>query len=259
MEPDNKISTEVSQKNTDPVLYFDNDNNFVLVYKKTEKLASAVYMVTGLFFESEPMKWTLRKKVGELLSFILSYKDVQDGARGEFVYDVKTQVTGLVSLLDISLHGGLISQMNFSILKKEFLNLISLISDTGFSLNVPIVNNLSKTFFDVSPAYLANLKKDSDGEKIYRTPESTNLIQKMSLSNIKDKTFGADKDNLKKATRQSIILGLLRKKKELTIKDIAAVIKDCSEKTIQRELNSFISAGLLKREGVRRWSKYSLA
>ncbi|MCX6702079.1 MAG: hypothetical protein NTX96_02725, partial [Candidatus Zambryskibacteria bacterium] len=66
-------------------------------------------------------------------------------------------------------------------------------------------------------------------------------------------------DNLKKSNRQNVILDLLKRKKELTIKDISLVIKDCSEKTIQRELNSFISIGVLKRAGVRRWSKYSLA
>ena len=42
MEPSNKISTEVAQNNIDPVSFFDLNNDFVLAYKKTEKLASAV-------------------------------------------------------------------------------------------------------------------------------------------------------------------------------------------------------------------------
>ncbi len=46
---------------------------------------------------------------------------------------------------------------------------------------------------------------------------------------------------------------------EATIKDIAEVITDVSEKTIQRELNSLIEKGQVLRQGERRWSKYSLA
>lgn len=257
MEPDNKISTEVSTKNTDPVSFFDNNNQFVLAYKKTEKLASAVYMVTGLFLDSEPMKWALRKKVGELLSFTLTYKDTPEGGLGDFVYNIKTQVTELVSLIDVSFHGGLVSQMNFSIIRQEFLNLVNILSTQESSTNISQNSSLSKTFFDVSQSHSSFAKNDLD--RIYKTSESATEIQRMSFTDLKDRGLNINKNNLKKSARQSVILGLLKKKKELSIKDIAAVIKDCSEKTIQRELNYFISTGLLKRRGVRRWSKYSLA
>ncbi len=51
---------------------------------------------------------------------------------------------------------------------------------------------------------------------------------------------------------------VLEAKPESTIKDIAEVITDVSEKTIQRELNSLIEKGQVIRQGERRWSKYSL-
>ena len=43
------------------------------------------------------------------------------------------------------------------------------------------------------------------------------------------------------------------------IKDVSPLIKGCSEKTIQRELLSMVKSGILKKEGEKRWSKYSLA
>jgi len=52
---------------------------------------------------------------------------------------------------------------------------------------------------------------------------------------------------------------VLEAKPEATIKDIAEVITDIGEKTIQRELNSLIEKGQVIRQGERRWSKYSLA
>jgi len=57
----------------------------------------------------------------------------------------------------------------------------------------------------------------------------------------------------------SFILDLVRKRKSLSIKEIAAVIKDCSEKTIQRELAALISQGLVRKVGERRWSLYTPA
>jgi len=51
---------------------------------------------------------------------------------------------------------------------------------------------------------------------------------------------------------------VLEAKPQATIKDIAEVITDVSEKTIQRELNSLIEKGQVVREGERRWSKYSV-
>lgn len=58
--------------------------------------------------------------------------------------------------------------------------------------------------------------------------------------------------------RAERIKTVLEAKPNATIKDIAEIITDVSEKTIQRELNSLIEKGQVRREGERRWSKYSV-
>src|SRR3989344_4256828 len=254
MERENKLSAEVSNKNIEPISFFNENEGFVLAYKKTEKLASAVYMVTSLFSNDEPMKWTLRKKVADVLSFILKYKDIPEGGSNDFIYEAKTKTLELISLLEISLRGGLVSQMNFSILKTEFLNLITLLNSYSSNTYFPSANEISKKYFDEFSPVTGYSNLHTKTKELSKSNDS----QQMSLSNIKDRGIISSQENEKKTNRQNIILSLIRKKKELTIKDIAVVIKDCSEKTIQRELNSFISAGILKRAGVRRWSRYSL-
>lgn len=244
MEPEKKHSTDLANINLDPISFFDKDADFVLAYKKTEKLASALYMVTNLFSDNEPIKWTLRKKVAELLSFMLTYKDTAGLDQSDFVYSAKSKVLEMVSFLEISFRGGLVSQMNLSVLKHEFNNLVAILNDSKTSSKNPFHENIHKAFF-----------ADNDG--FYGMTDSTVSTSRIP-SVIKDKENTADVDNLKRSNRQNVILGLLKKKKELNIKDIAIFIKDCSEKTIQRELNSFISLGVIKRAGVRRWSKYSL-
>jgi DNA-binding HxlR family transcriptional regulator len=42
----------------------------------------------------------------------------------------------------------------------------------------------------------------------------------------------------------------------MTVKDIAQTIKDCSAKTIQRELNALIKAKVIDKTGQRRWTLY---
>ena len=76
MDKDNKISTDLFYKNIDLLSYFKDDDDFVFISKKTEKLATAIYIVSNLFSDNEPAKWTLRTKVLDLLSFILSYKEI---------------------------------------------------------------------------------------------------------------------------------------------------------------------------------------
>ncbi len=57
--------------------------------------------------------------------------------------------------------------------------------------------------------------------------------------------------------RAERIKTVLEAKPEATIKDVAEIVTDVSEKTIQRELNSLIEKGQVKRTGERRWSRYS--
>ncbi|MEK7182326.1 MAG: hypothetical protein AAB679_01045, partial [Patescibacteria group bacterium] len=59
-----------------------------------------------------------------------------------------------------------------------------------------------------------------------------------------------------KEKRRTLIKNLMKNNRFIMIKDIMKLMKDCSEKTIQRELNSMVTENIIKREGTRRWSKY---
>ena len=63
---------------------------------------------------------------------------------------------------------------------------------------------------------------------------------------------------IKKLSRREQILALFVRGVDVSIKDIAAKIKGCSEKTIQRELNSLLYDNLIERIGEKRWSRYVL-
>lgn len=58
--------------------------------------------------------------------------------------------------------------------------------------------------------------------------------------------------------RRSAILSIVRKIGTVGIKDIALTLSDISEKTIQRELVAMVNEGILRKDGDRRWSRYSV-
>jgi Fic family protein len=65
--------------------------------------------------------------------------------------------------------------------------------------------------------------------------------------------------------RTNKIISIIKDKKALpenqtgvSIKDISLSFTDCSEKTIQRELNSLVAKGQLKKTGAKRWSRYAV-
>jgi hypothetical protein len=91
-------------------------------------------------------------------------------------------------------------------------------------------------------------------------PSSETLPQPVSVKDNKGQNKSV-KDNASfsqgQSKRAGLILEFVRKHKNVSIKDIAKVIRDCSEKTIQRELAFLIQQGLVQKQGERRWSIYS--
>jgi hypothetical protein len=255
METERKENIPViSGKNVDFTSFLEKDGTFLFVYKKTEKISAAIYLITNFFSDTEPMKWALRQRTTDLLSFIVTYKNESDMERVEFINNAKNKILELVSFLEIASLATLMSTMNFSILRDEFLHVLKTI-ETFLNIQTDTTNKylLPKSFFDLSRA------NTSDRHTVPVTSGyAVGQGVPHSYSGIKDTSLLKDNTVFKRSNRQNIILGLFKKKNELTIKDIAQVIKDCSEKTIQRELISFIGAGVLKKTGERRWSKYSL-
>jgi len=256
-----------------PISYFKKDKNFVFVHQKLEKLGAAIYMITNFFDTEEPMKWSLRKLSAELLRLnIFLQSDIPKSAE-ENEQRMKEVILETVSLLDIASFASLISPMNVSIIKKEFHTVLETIQKTGEQKD-HISFGMSKDFFATTVVEYADdtsvqnksqnvvqFTKDkvqlNKGHEVHdslydisRTSEHTKIVE--------DKLKSFSPVAVKKSKRQSVIIALLKRKKEIMVKDVFEVIDDCSEKTIQRELLALVEDGVLKKEGERRWTKYSL-
>lgn len=257
-------------KDFQPISFFKKDKNFVFAHQKIEKLVSAVYMVTNFLSAEEPIKWSLRNLGTKLLRLNIDLKGTNSAQREKVETSIRDTVLEVVSLLEIASFSGLISSMNFEILQREFHSLLSHIGKMSQGEDTSL---LQSPFFNVdgaeehpSPSQVEVAKHTVSSNTVIhkaedRTPTSPVLIKdKNSDSEGKSnrlKEFGPVA--IKKNKRQSIIINLLKRKKEIMVKDVAEIISECSEKTLQRELLSLVSQGILNKEGERRWTKYSLA
>lgn len=218
--------------------------------RRTEKLTSAIYLLTSFFDDKEPMKWKLRALASELVSMGMLIKDNMFAEREAVISKIRNHVSEITVMLAVSKDVGLISLPNYDLIIGEFKKYVDSfdysqnISDfLGLGKEVPRTEKIEKDEFVRS-------------ESSYEFGETRRLPSPAQKDKIL-KDLGAV--YVKKNSRQSTIISLLKRKKEATIKDITPLIQGCSEKTVQRELIAMVQSGLLKRVGEKRWSRYSLA
>lgn len=246
--------------------------------KKPEKIASAIYLITGFFADQEPLKWGLRTLVSRFISLNVSLNDHALKGSGQIKIEIRMIVLELISLLSVAKNAGLISDLNHSLVDQELNKYIDtlglpdgmqesngqvVISANMFALEAPtaestVPNTVAPSNSRVAPTHHkpAPVEQESTDllPDIQKSLPEVNKGQK-APSNLK--TFGAV--SVKKQSRQSIIINLLKRKKEIMIKDVSPLIRGCSEKTIQRELLAMVKAGILNKIGEKRWSRYTLA
>lgn len=277
-----------------------NDQHLLFLFKKTERLVAALYLVTNLLSDMEALKWEIRKSGTNLSAYILSFIGHLETKSGESHADAHREITRLFSLLNIAHAAGLLSPMNASLIKGELQMIFTIVDErkrySGYPLGASA--ELKEGFFGVPkhiftggknmgertsfPSEHTKAKKDSvtafrtfeefrrfesnqkDIKDIYKghTPQHPSVLYKRTNT---QPTFIQGKplsrpllDKIKDERKQSII-NLLQQRNNATVKDFLTSITGCSEKTIQRLLIELVHEGVLKREGARRWSRYSMS
>lgn len=130
---------------------FKNDAFANFVHKKTERITTALYLITNLLPREEPLKWKLREKGIELVSHVLCFGTGNSEPDTHPNVVIVPLIIELISLLEVSYVSGAISEMNFVVLKREYEQVIDLFEkakvrrkETGREGYV-----LPKSFFDL--------------------------------------------------------------------------------------------------------------
>ncbi len=233
--------------------FFSPEEYLLFIFKKTEKITSALYLISGLLKDEEPIKWELRDKGINLISSSFTASSSLPGDKNAVIQSLFTAALETLSLLNVARISNLISEMNHRLLVREIDNIVVLLRD-HLAMNAEKAGYvLSESFFKTPDMFTTGFKSDTRKGRVSET-----RIDKENDSQEERYVKGHDSLQQKKTSRQETILTVLKDQSNLTIKDFSKVIKDCSEKTIQRELLDLVGRGLVKKEGERRWSRYSL-
>ncbi len=223
---------------------FEKDIRRIFIYKKAERLAKAIHLITPAFVESMSLKNRI-----ETIAIGLVDAAIQPSAVARTT--LSHELLALSSILSMARAGGILSHMNAEIIVTEAHILLQevaayeeprLFLDEVLTLS-EIAKGATKRKYiqntDTDPALKRSVRDDS----IDKGRLKDNSIEQVSY--IKD--------------RREAVMSVIKSKGNASIKDISTIIRDVSEKTVQRELSALVENGLIVKKGERRWSTYSLA
>lgn len=223
---------------------FEKDIRRVFIYKKAERLAKAIHLITPAFSESVSLK-------NRIDSIAIGLIDAAIQPPGAARTALSRELLALSSVLSIARITNTLSAMNAELISREahmLLHEVAAYEEPRLSLDeIPTLSNIAKSTLPREVPH--NRIQTQKQQPIKATPSS-------HKGQIKDKEAvprSAVKD------RRDSILSIIGDKGIANIKDISTMIRGVSEKTIQRELIALIVSGAVLKRGERRWSTYSLS
>ena len=206
----------ISQKNVKNINqneFFEGNHLYIYLYKKAEKLASALYIVTNLIDKEEKLKGLLREKSINIFSEIMELqkmslinnKPSNNTILPERKYTsfdlVLSDITEIISFLKIANISGHVSEMNFNVLQSEYIDIGNLIKTRKEDLSTDNIR-LPKSFFEVPNLYETHTQKQG----ILKTKE--NISIKDISNNIKD--IKNKQNNIKQTSQKNFKTKSLR-------------------------------------------------
>lgn len=237
----NTKDTTISDSNFRKLL--QNDNYYRHIFKKTEKIISVVFYIINNV-ESNKKTETLISNIASKAHFAhenaLRTLEVKPVSSKEVLEQFAQSLVGLDSTFRVAAAANVIPYDVLAVVVNEIDVVLR-------GLKAFIVNNTNAD----------NQMSSLESLGVYAqeiTAQTTPTQRKRASSQTHDVHPALSTGN----DRRERIKTILEAKGEATIKDISEIITDCSEKTIQRELNAMIEENTVKRQGERRWSKYSI-
>ncbi len=227
----------------------DNLDYYNSVFKRTEKIVSVVFYILSHINQKDSIEshLSLIKEKGllthevSLKTLMLQGHEIDDGLRS-----LQYALLGLESTLRVAEAARVIPTDIFSMLVEQIDGVQRYVQnhylkdsgiDTGVLAIEPRMNK--------RPTSSPSVNRVSRPRKVQIPAGDISSDAYFVYSQLTD--------------RAERIKTVLEAKPQATIKDIAEIITDVSEKTIQRELNSLIEKGQVIRQGERRWSRYSVS
>jgi hypothetical protein len=231
---------------TDP---FGENRSGERAYRRAERLVAALFLLTRHIPSDETLRSETRRIATSILPQILALRDDMRAVGSAKAREFQATIRLLISLLKMLMFSGYISSQNAESASEaldDLGNFISASQRSAFSESVKF-----------SRDDLLNVR-DPDKGRIKDIRDKESIKDKLSIKDTPEMSFN-DRSAAPLPARASTIISVLRAGGDFNIRDIAANLPEYSEKTIQREIALLVERGLVRRTGLKRWSRYSIA
>src|ERR1035437_945531 len=195
------------------------DEHLFYVLKKTEKIVTALYLVTNLIKDNDPLKWEIRERCMSLISSTVALASIDSQEKNTYMRFFLSSILETRTFVNISLGSHIISKMNAGLIIDEIDALVIHVKDQALDDATRAGYVLSKSFFAADmPLRTDDKGQEKSSNKNPPTSFSDRVNQPVSFrKTAEDNAF--PKDNQKNGRKVSII-ELLKKQPNLTIKEI---------------------------------------
>lgn len=237
----------------------------------SKKITEALYRVTELFPNKEPLKWTLRSEGVKVLELTVSLEASSSERKILYFDKISVLINKMVHLLDLAALNSYIANINLSVIKREYEKIDDFIlNNRSLYFEVPEISALKLNVDANNLIGQGKGQKDNELNGFVSIMSDKNTEQKRDVNNEITYEVNNGKEAVRKiqenlntgdfSERAKKILSAINAKevKAMGINEVFKHFNNISKKTVQRELSKLVQRGFLKMEGEKRWRIYSI-
>lgn len=238
-------------------------------YRRVERIAAAIYLLTNHIESADRLRVLSRSLATDMLDDVIAMRDEMRSQRSPHYIRFLSTVRREISVVRLMYMAGYISTQNMQAIVGALDELAAFVS-VAYKTSMADAVSLSQEDLMDTTATVANIVGDE-----YRTSaRSVASSGAASISMQESHPLSAASIAVeappvasapsiasvshKVGARASNIIETLKVGGSLGIKDICLQLPEYSEKMVQRELLALVLSGRVRKEGEKRWSRYSL-
>lgn len=254
--------------------------------ERISKLTSAVYKVTDLFADKEPLKFAIRRACLDVLSLHVSYIENKSlEAKKKIAQKGISQSRIILKYLSLASHQEWINPKNFEILEHEYFLVLEWFSSQQIKNQEAIKNIRQSKKKDIIKDQISNDSILNSNKEIDNSSENSKLLeQSIIFPSISGQTTGINTSSIfsKVSPEQEIkpksnlydidiainyeelsdiqlkILEILQTKKFLKAGELCSHFEGLSDRSIRREIKELRDNGIILTKGSGRATYYQL-
>lgn len=223
-------------------------------YRRAERITAAIHLLTNHIDADEPVCNSIRTGGVELLQHMLELRSEMRSSQSSVFTAVQSKIRHLISLVRILTVSGYVSIQNATTMVEALDELGNFLTASQRSMLSESVSLSREDLLDVRTT------ASKSTTRAVKDIRDTISIKDVDSGNDSSKSSVKSGDtNGPASVRSQSIYETLQSGGVMGIKDICANLPEYSEKMIQRELAEMVESGKVRKSGLKRWSRYSVA